>query len=241
MRLLLKVAALIAAVLIPMGGADAATAPKPKPKVTSMTYGSGTLGPLGSKVLKGNMATAQVGFFGDSITARNATEMVNYLATKGIAAAVDAQGSRNAEVTLDDLEAYATVPDVIVMEAGTNDIFNPIAFAAQVDRAKVLLAGKTLLWVDVQASRNSQPEAVKIADQRNSMLVNRALYSKLPAASIISWSYALGSAPGRLTPAGYLEDGVHQWTSDTATHDNGVAYRRAVIMLVLGPVLGVTP
>lgn len=97
------------------------------------------------------------------------------------------------------------------MAVGTNDIFDPPAFAAQVERA-MKLAGpdRTVYWVNVYVSRTKQPPAVRDADLANSAWVNDELYHaalKYPNLRIIDWSTFLTSRPDGPTP--YLRDGVH--------------------------------
>lgn len=224
-------------------GADAVAVSCAKPSKTKkaaskMDYGSGVLGPLGARVRDGDMATADVAIFGDSITVRGCGELKSWLAGIGKTLATDAQGSRPVTTTADAIEEYdvAALPPIIIVAAGTNDIFDPVVFGAQMDRILAHLAGKTVLWIDVQACRTGQTAAVKLADQRNSMAINMQIHERLPANRIVTWAWSFISNPARL--AMYLQDGVHPWAGPTGPNGaDGTANWRAWIMLKLGPLL----
>lgn len=238
--ILAVVVALVALLfLIPSPDADAATVPTTSSKaVKKMTYGSGTLGPLGARIRNGDMATADVAIFGDSITGRGYLELKNFLAASGgHTLATDAQGSRPITGTVDALLEYPQLPPIVIMAAGTNDIFAPPVVGAQVDRAKAILEGKTLLWINVQACRTgaSYDTATRIADQRNTGWVNAQIASRLPASQIIDWNVNFASKPERI--GWYLQDGVHPWAGVSPAGYDGTAHWRAVIMGKLGPVL----
>lgn len=212
---------------------------KTKKATAKMDYGSGTLGPLGSQVLDGDMATADVGIFGDSITVRGCGELKSWLAGLGKTLATDAQGSRAVTKTADDIETYTVFPPVVIVAAGTNDIFNPLVFGAQMDRILAYLASKGVehvLWIDVQACRTSQTATVKLADQRNSMAINMQIHERLPGSKVVPWAWSFISNPARL--AMYLQDGVHPWAGPTGPNGaDGTANWRAWIMTKLGPLL----
>lgn len=221
--------------------ADAAGCLSPRKRVaTKMDYGSGILGPLGTHVLDGDMATADVGIFGDSITARGCGELKAHLAGLGKTLATDAQSSREVAKTADDIEAYAVLPPIVIVAAGTNNIFAPTVFGAQMDRILAHLEAKGVehvLWVDVQVCRTgaSYSTSNRIADQRNSMAINMQIHERLPASKIVPWAWAFIANPSRLSL--YLQDGVHPWVGAGDGHGDGTAHWRAWIMTKLGPLL----
>ena len=97
------------------------------------------------------------------------------------------------------------------MATGTNDIFNPPVFAAQVDRTMRLVGSQRLVvWVNTQISRTAKSAAVQLADQRNSAWINSQLsdaQKKYPNLRIVHWAESLAAAPSHLTT--YLREGVH--------------------------------
>jgi hypothetical protein len=97
------------------------------------------------------------------------------------------------------------------MAVGSNDIFDPPVFAAQVERA-LRIAGpdRTVYWVDVQVSRTDEPAAVQVADQRNSEWINLQLEQAAlqhPNLRIVHWAEFLAANPDRLHTE--LRDGRH--------------------------------
>lgn len=214
--------------------AQAAAAGCIRPKVTTkMDYGSGDLGPLGTRTLDGSMATADVALFGDSISVRGCGELKAQLAALGKTLATDAQGSRAVTKTADDIEAYAVLPPIVLMAVGTNDIFNPTLFGPQMDRILAHLKAKGVehvLWIDVQVcrTRSTMTPAMQIADQRNSMGINTQIHDRLPKTHIVPWAWAFVSNPSRL--AMYIPDGVHP-------DADGVLHWVAWIMPKLKPLL----
>jgi hypothetical protein len=97
------------------------------------------------------------------------------------------------------------------MASGSNDIFDPPKFAAQVDRAMSIVGeNRTLYWINLQVVRKAQTATVQLADQRNSSWLNMQLYDaqeRYPNLRIIRWAEWLWGRPYRLT--NYLRDGVH--------------------------------
>lgn len=244
------VLAVLALYAVPTPPADAtptastaAGCAKTRKAVTKMDYGSGTLGPLGAYVKDGDMAIADVGIFGDSITVRGCGELKAWLlANGGHTLATDAQGSREVTKTAADLETYAVLPRTVIMAIGTNNIMNPTVFGAQMDRILAHLAAhpevEHVLWIDVQACRTTLPVATQIADQRNSMAINMQIHERLPASQIVTWAWSFISNPARLGM--YLEGGVHPYVGPQPAgsgHGDGTANWRAWIMLKLGPLL----
>lgn len=244
------VLAVLALYAVPTPPADATPAAstvagcaKPRKAATKMDYGSGTLGPLGAYVKDGDMATADVGIFGDSITARGCGELKAWLlANGGHTLATDAQASRPVTKTADDLETYATLPKRVIMAVGTNDIMNPTVFGSQMDRILAHLATHSevehVLWIDVQACRTGLPVATQIADQRNSMAINMQIHERLPSSQIVPWAWAFISNPARIPM--YLEGGVHEYVGPQPAgsgHGDGTAHWRAWIWTRLAGLL----
>ncbi|HEY3558160.1 MAG TPA: hypothetical protein VGL05_11885 [Kribbella sp.] len=186
-------------------------------------YGSGTLGPwqgLAHRVspedqIRDVLAFDGIFLFGDSIAVQDSPALERLLADRnGDSIAFHDWSGQPASAAVDALEEWSHrygLPNRIVMAVGTNDIFDPPAFAAQVERA-LRIAGpkRTVYWVNVYASRTKQPAAVRDADLSNSAWINQQLDAAAlehPNLRIIDWSAFLTSQPNR--PAQYLRDGVH--------------------------------
>jgi len=202
-------------------------------------FGSGTLGnwPALTHGITGNWSTADVGIIGDSITTRCRNSFATLVAKQGKTLAVNYWSGRPTKPTVDWLLSQPRLPRVLVVQSGSNDIFDPRPMGAQVARLKTSLrAGTTLLWMDVQVSRTRYSAAVQLADQRNTMWVNNQLRENLPKAQVIPWSWWFASSPGRLPY--YLQDGVHPWAAAGSGHGNGCAFWASVIMSVAGKAIG---
>ncbi|NIK56010.1 GDSL-type esterase/lipase family protein [Kribbella shirazensis] len=186
-------------------------------------YGSGTLGPWRDLVhrispedeIRDVLAFDGVFMFGDSIALQDSAALERLLTNRtGDSIAYHDWSGQPASAAVDALEEWSHqygLPRRIVMAVGTNDIFDPPAFAAQVERA-LRIAGpdRTVYWVNVYASRTKQPAAVRDADLANSAWINQQLRDAArehPNLRIIEWSEFLEAQPNR--PAEYLRDGVH--------------------------------
>lgn len=174
-------------------------------------YGSGDLGTTWQyqpPTTTGAAAGADVLLVGDSITARCWPALRDQLRTQGHRLAVNYLSGRTTASGVDWLAAQHTVPPLVVLELGTNDIFNPPVMAQEAQRAYQSVPDTTgLLWVDVYAVRTRYPVAVQLADSRNSAWVNTLIRGQVPAAHVIPWSTAFAAKPSRIGM--YLEDGVH--------------------------------
>jgi hypothetical protein len=194
-------------------------------------YGSGALGPWenGSKAIS---TMTQIGpvlagdglfMFGDSISVQDGHALALRLQSRtGDLIAVHNWSGRPTAPAVDALQQWAQaygLPGRILMATGSNDIFTPPVFAAQVDRAMAIAgAGRTVFWVNVQVCRTSQSAAVQLADQRNSGWINLQLADaqrRHPNLRIVRWAEFLAAMPSRLTM--YLRDGVH--TKETLGQD----------------------
>ncbi|GAA1604172.1 MULTISPECIES: hypothetical protein [Kribbella] len=159
--------------------------------------------------------TNGVFMFGDSISVQDGKALaIRLLNRNGTQLAVNNWSSRPSSGAVDALQAAASaygLPRRILMASGSNDIFDPPKFRAQVDRA-MSIAGRdrTVFWVDIQVVRRSVTATVQQADQRNSAWLNMQLYdaqTKYPNLRIIRWAEWLWVKPYRLL--NYLRDGVH--------------------------------
>jgi len=187
--------------------------------------------------ITGTWSTADVGIIGDSLTSRCRNSLATLVAKRGRTLAVNYWSGRPTTPTVSWLLSQPRLPRVLVVQSGSNDIFDPRPMGAQVARLKTgLRPGTTLLWMDVQVARTRYSAAVQLADQRNSMWVDNQLRENLPKAQIIPWSSWFSSSPGRLTY--YLQDGVHPWAAAGSGHGNGCAFWASVIMTVVGRHLG---
>jgi hypothetical protein len=186
-------------------------------------YGSGVLGSWSSATRAISTAaqiqrvreTNGVYMFGDSISVQDGKSLATRLLNRdGSQLAVHNWSSRPTYGAVDALQQWAStygLPRRILMASGSNDIFDPPKFAAQVDRAiSIVGPTQTLYWVNLQVVRKAQTAAVQLADQRNSAWLNMQLYDaqeKYPNLRIIRWAEWLWIKPYRL--ANYLRDGVH--------------------------------
>jgi hypothetical protein len=202
----------------------------------AVDYGSGTLGPAGTHARTGTMATADVALFGDSISRRGTADLIARVVAVARTLATDTQDGRTTAATVDAILAEPVLPPNVIMAAGSNDIFDPPAMAAQIARLRAELpAGVKLFWVDVQVARTSKTTVVQMADQRNSGWVNAQIHAGCSAPCVVvPWAASLASKPSRLTA--YLQDGVHPYVGATGPGgSNGTAYWAAVLMSKVGP------
>lgn len=186
-------------------------------------FGSGTLGPwqdLSKRIssddeIQDTLMFNGVFMFGDSIAVQDGGELEKLLRDQtGDSLAVhdwSGQPTSAAVDALADWEQWFGLPSRIVMAVGSNDIFDPPAFAAQVERA-MHIAGpsRTIYWVNVHVSRAKQPAEVREADLANSAWINQQLGQaavRHPNLRIIDWAQYVATQPGG--PAKYLRDGIH--------------------------------
>lgn len=196
-------------------------------------YGSGVLGPLGTRTVSGDWDQAGVWAFGDSILRADYPDLV---ARVPVALAVDAQSSRPTPGCVDALEERLTAcasPAVVVMACGTNDIFDPPAMAAQTERVHALLPGTSVVWVDTWVRRWKRTDSTeqRLFDQQNSGWVNAYIHEAAGRFGwrVARWSGYLSSpnSSGALNrPTQCLVDGVH-------TSEVGRAVRNTLIAQAL--------
>lgn len=213
------------------------------PVVSSGTYGSGALGSwqANSRVISSSaevrhvVASDGVVLFGDSIAVQDGAALGRLLGQQlGTSFAQYSWAGQPTSAAVDAMAAWAReygLPRRIVMAVGSNDIFDPPAFAAQVERA-LQLAGpeRTVYWVDVQVSRTDEPPAVQVADQRNSEWINLQLGQAAlqhPNLRIVRWTEFLAARPERLHTD--LRDGRHTTVPD------GQDARNALILQAVRP------
>ncbi|MGW6281539.1 hypothetical protein [Kribbella sp. NPDC055071] len=203
--------------------AAAATVANTELSFAADLYGSGQLGAW-TQQGKAISSAATIAYvlendgvfmFGDSIAVQDGKALGTRLNGRdGSSLAVHNWSGRPTAPAVDALQSWATtygLPRRILMATGTNDIFNPPAMAAQIDRAmRIVGSSRTVIWVNTQISRTTQSSAVQVADQRNSAWVNSQLseaqgrYSNL---RIVKWAEFLAAKPSRLNT--YLRQGVH--------------------------------
>jgi hypothetical protein len=186
-------------------------------------YGSGALGPwegLSKRIstltqIRPVLANDGLFMFGDSISVQDGYSLAQRLLDRtGDQLAVHNWSGRPTAPAVDALAEWAQaygLPRRILMATGSNDIFTPPVFAAQVDRTMSIVGPtRTVIWVNVQVARTSQSAAVQLADQRNSGWINLQLadaQKRHPNLRIVHWAEFLAAKPSRLTM--YLSDGVH--------------------------------
>ncbi|MEV4266130.1 hypothetical protein [Kribbella sp. NPDC049584] len=220
-------AAAAVAVAVPTETASATTASTSATSATAATstgpYGSGVLGSWanGTRAISTTtqihrvLETDGVYMFGDSISVQDGKSLATRLLGRdGSQMAVNNWSSRPTSGAVDALQQWASaygLPRRILMASGSNDIFDPPKFAAQLDRA-MGIAGRNRIvyWVNIQAVRKSVDATMQLADQRNSSWLNMQMYDaqeKYSNLRIIRWAEWLWVKPHRLL--NYLRDGVH--------------------------------
>jgi hypothetical protein len=186
-------------------------------------YGSGPIGPWqnGSRAIstldqiRPVLDRDGLYMFGDSIAVQDGYLLAQRLLSRtGDVIAVHNWSGRPTGPAVDALAQWAQtygMPGRILMATGSNDIFTPPDFAAQVERTMSIAgAARTVFWVNVQVCRTGQAAAVQLADQRNSGWINLQLadaQKRHPNLRVVRWAEFLAAQPSRLTA--YLRDGVH--------------------------------
>jgi hypothetical protein len=181
-------------------------------------------GPVGRRVL----------VLGDSITVRTRDVLTRTLTSAGWSVCLDARAGQPTSGALDGYQAAGAFPayvDVIVMATGSNDIFDPGRFPAQVSRARAYATGRPLLWVTAWVARTRVPATLARHDAANASRVNAVVWARIGRANraaVIDWHATLAAGRGR--SAIYLVDGVH-------TSTLGGRQRSVVIATALRPYL----
>jgi hypothetical protein len=161
------------------------------------------------------VSTNGVVLFGDSIAVQDGEALGRLLGQQlGTTFAEYSWSGQPTSAAVDAMASWARaygLPKRIVMAVGSNDIFDPPAFAAQVERAlRIAGSGRTVYWVNVQVSRTDEPASVQVADQRNSEWINLQLeqaVSHHPNLRIVPWAEFLAAHPERIDTD--LRDGRH--------------------------------
>lgn len=216
----------VTAALTAFATPDLATIPRSITRVTAdcpaanglpeyQDYGSGCLDPLWPTRAHGqygNLAGPDVLIVGDSITTLCRSSLTSRLEAAGLSWGVSYWSSRPTTPAVSWALSLSTPPRMLVMATGTNDMFNPGVMADQIDRlrsnSRFLLTD--IRWVDTYGVRPATAEA----DQRNSMWVNRQIWSApqgiagLAGVQTVNWASQFYTQPNR--KAMYLDSGgVH--------------------------------
>jgi hypothetical protein len=175
----------------------------------STDYGSGAWGgPVSAPVRTGDPATSDVLLVGDSIGQRCTADIRSALAAKGLTLATVTQSGQNTAGLFQLLQATPHPSAKVLMEAGTNDVFEPFAMPGQVAAVMNWAAsnGLEVYWADTYVGRS----ATVVDDVRNSGQVNEAIASAVSTSHRVKWVEALTAARGRGRALSYyLADGVH--------------------------------
>ncbi|MFI5729993.1 hypothetical protein ACIA49_07750 [Kribbella sp. NPDC051587] len=216
-----------------------------QPPVTRPTEpgrsGSGRLGPwenLSRRIssvakIRATVRGDGVFMFGDSIAVQDGPALEQLVAAQtGTPVAVHDWSGQPASAAVDALAEWSRkygLPDRIVMAVGTNDIFEPSAFATEVEQAmKIAGPRRTVYWVNVHANRFDMSAAVQSADRANSELINHALDQAAVRhrnLHVVRWSEFLSARTGQVRT--YLRDGIH------TTQPAGQKARNALIAQAL--------
>lgn len=225
-------AALIAATAITLTTgtpSDAQHTAAPKAKATAIDYGSGPWGgPIGTAAQTGDPATASVFLYGDSIGARCTPDIRTALAAKGHTLYTYTWPSQNTQGLVNAMMSAPRLGPEVIMQAGTNDVFNPFAATAQVARGADYLTetGSDWHWMDSYVGR----PAYLVDDVRNSGQVSAQIHGVVGEAKVVRWVDALTAARGRGRALSYyLQDGVHPWAAAGTGHADGCAFLAAVV------------
>jgi hypothetical protein len=186
-------------------------------------YGSGPIGDWSNSSraisdlnqIRPVLANDGLYMFGDSISVQDGRSLAELLLSRiQRSIAVHNWSGRPTAPAVDALAKWAAdygLPRRILMATGSNDIFTPPVFAAQVERTMSIVGPDRLVyWVNTQVCRAAQPAGVQLADQRNSAWINLQLADAQrshPNLRVIRWAEFLAAKPTRLTA--YLRDGVH--------------------------------
>jgi hypothetical protein len=178
-------------------------------------YGSGLpAGPVSSPIRStpSYIAMSKWMIAGDSITVRGYKDLA--ATNTGARLAVNAWSGRNTQLTVDEImnkNLTPTIPEYLIMAVGSNDVMSPFVMPAQVKRLLDYVTANfprtKIYWVDVQVNR----PAYSPADQRNSMIVNKAIYQGCTTqanCTVISWASFLAAKPSRI-PMYIDSGGVH--------------------------------
>lgn len=195
------------------------TTTQPATQPSNGPYGSGELAPWQTKRrvisdprhIQRVVRTNGVVMFGDSLAIQDTPALTRQLTarTGDLLATHNWAGHPSGPAT-DVLETWARtygLPNRILMAVGTNDIFNPPAVAANVERVMSIVGRRrTVVWVTVAVERRRTVEP----DRANSAWVNRQLRAaerKHPNLKLARWAEFLAADPS--PSKRYLRDGAH--------------------------------
>src|SRR5665647_455230 len=138
------------------------------PPADTGRYGSGTLDSWAGyseristpQIIRAVVAQDGILAFGDSIGVSTFVDLAGRLHSSGTRLAMNAKSGRPTAPTVDILSRWATIyhlPKRILMAVGTNDIFNPPAFAAQINRVMTITGPDVVVyWPEIHVSRWEQ-------------------------------------------------------------------------------------
>jgi hypothetical protein len=199
--------------------AGSGVSPQSAPPPERVGFGSGELGdwrtysPLisSTRQIERVVRTDGVFMFGDSLGVAGGSALARRLAARTHdAIAVHNWAGQPTAPAADTLALWARtygLPGRILMATGSNDIFNPPVFAAQIDRVmRIVGRTRTVVWVNVWVARRS----TAAADRSNSAWINRQLAAagrRHTNLQLVRWAEFVNADPRR--ERRYLRDGVH--------------------------------
>lgn len=178
----------------------------------TVDFGSGTIGAWSANqhgTIGPGFDVADVLLVGDSITTLGKTSITTAVTAEGKTIEINYWSGRPTTPAVDYLLSATTVPPIVVMACGTNDIFTPTVMSAQIQRVldAPLPGCQHLLWVDTQTSR----PGYEVADQRNCGYINSQIRNLMGADRVVPWSEWFAMDPSRISY--YLDSsGVHPKT-----------------------------
>jgi hypothetical protein len=146
---------------------------------------------------------ADVVIVGDSITTRGYQELATWLAGRGKTLAGSYWSGRPMQPAVDWALSLTTKPKILVFANETNQLFDPAAVSAQMDRLTAWAAEAPvtrLITVDTFAQRI----ATAACDLRNAGWINNQLKGE-----VCSWWNGFAQDPNRI--GNYIQDGIHPY------------------------------
>lgn len=151
---------------------------------------------------------ADVVMVGDSIFTRGNQELATWLAGRGKTLAGSYWSGRPMQPAVDWALSLTTKPKILVFANETNQLFDPAAVSAQMDRLTAWAATAPvtrLIVVDTFAQRT----ATAACDLRNAGWINNQVRDRIDGNEVCSWWNGFAQDPNRI--GNYIQDGIHPY------------------------------
>lgn len=142
----------------------------------------------------GNLAGSDVLLVGDSLMTRCKSFLTSRLDAQNLTWGVSYWSGRPTQAAVNWVLSLSVKPKVVLMEIGTNDIYNTPVMAAQIQRLIDGLArfGTRIMWQDVRAERPTRA----VADLANSRAINTQIWGN-PGVTPVKWIWWFDQNPAR--------------------------------------------